>query len=125
MKPSLIQRRVGGVNLPLIASLLLLALGLAGLGLGWRAAHPAGGVKAAPAPAGGILTGAYMDFGEREDDVTLEKIEAFEQLTGKHQAIVASSSYWGEQSFPAANVRLIARHGSVPLVYWSPWDRPY
>jgi hypothetical protein len=66
-----------------------------------------------------------MDFGDNEDEVTLEKIEGFEQLVGKHQAIVASSSYWGEQSFPAANVRLIARHGSVPLFFWSPWDRPY
>ncbi len=76
-------------------------------------------------PARGIYTGAYIDWGEREDDVTLEKIEDFEALAGKHQAIVASSSYWGEQRFPEANVRLIARHGSVPLLYWSPWDRPY
>ena len=57
--------------------------------------------------------------------VTLEKIDDFEHLVGKPQAIVASSSYWGEQTFPDANVRLIARHGSVPLLYWSPWDRPY
>ena len=35
-------------------------------------------------------TGAYMDFGEGEDDVTLEQIEAFEQAVGKHQAIIAS-----------------------------------
>jgi beta-mannanase len=76
-------------------------------------------------PQQGLYTGAYMDFGDNEDDVTLEKIEEFEQLVGKHQAIIASSSYWGEQSFPAANLRLIARHGSVPLVFWSPWDRPY
>jgi beta-mannanase len=76
-------------------------------------------------PSRGIYTGAYINFGDHEDDVTLEKIEAFEELVGKHQAIVASSSYWGEQSFPEANLRLIARHGSVPLVYWSPWDRPY
>ncbi len=76
-------------------------------------------------PAHGIYTGAYMEFGENEDDVTLEKIEAFEKMTGKHQAIVASSSYWGERSFPDDNVRLITRHGSVPLVFWSPWDRPY
>ena len=76
-------------------------------------------------PAHGIYTGAYADFGDREDDVTLEKIEAFETLVGKHQAIVASSSYWGEQSFPTANLRIIARHHSIPLVFWSPWDRPY
>lgn len=76
-------------------------------------------------PGHGLYTGAYIDFGEKEDDVTLEKIEAFENMVGKHQAIVASSSYWGEQTFPEANMRLIARHGSVPLVFWSPWDRPY
>ena len=76
-------------------------------------------------PKDGAYTGAYIEFGDREDDVTLEKIEAFEKLVGKHQAIVASSSYWGEQTFPNDNLRLIARHDSVPLVYWSPWDRPY
>ena len=37
-------------------------------------------------PEQGAFTGAYMDFGETEDDVTLEKIEAFEQAAGKHQA---------------------------------------
>jgi hypothetical protein len=76
-------------------------------------------------PAQGALLGAYMDFGDREDDVTLEKIEHFEELTGKAPAIVASSSYWGEQSFPSEAVGLIARHGAIPLIFWSPWDRPY
>lgn len=76
-------------------------------------------------PPHGAYTGAFIEFGDREDEVTLEKIESFESLVGKHQAIIASSSYWGEQTFPEANVRLIARHGSVPLIYWSPWDRPY
>ena len=76
-------------------------------------------------PEHGIYTGAYADFGDREDEVTLEKIEAFEALVGKHQAILASSSYWGEQSFPVANLKIIARHNAIPLVFWSPWDRPY
>jgi hypothetical protein len=76
-------------------------------------------------PAQGIYTGAFIEFGDREDDVTLEKIEAFETLVGKHQAIVASSSYWGEQTFPERNLGIISRHGAVPLVFWSPWDRPY
>lgn len=76
-------------------------------------------------PPDGAYFGAYMDFGETEDDVTLEKIEKFEKLAGKKSAIIASSSYWGEQSFPAENLKLIARHGAVPLVYWSPWDKPY
>jgi len=76
-------------------------------------------------PEHGAYTGAYMDFGDTEDDVTLEGIEGFEDLVGKRQAIVASSSYWGEQTFPAANVRIIFRHGSIPLIFWSPWDKPY
>lgn len=76
-------------------------------------------------PKEGIYTGAYIDWGDKEDTVTLEDIERFEKLVGKHQAIIASSSYWGEQTFPEENLRLIARHGSVPLVFWSPWDRPY
>ena len=126
MKTPRDSTRAAGLNAPLLLTLAVLALGLAGLAAGWHAAHPVRPeIKAAPAAADGILTGAYMGFGDREDEVTLEKIEAFEQLAGKHQAIVASSSYWGEQTFPTANVRLITRHGSLPLVFWSPWDRPY
>lgn len=73
----------------------------------------------------GVAFGAYMDFGETEDGVTLEKIEAFEKLAGKAPVIIASSSYWGEQTFPEKNLALIARHGAIPLIYWSPWDKPY
>jgi beta-mannanase len=76
-------------------------------------------------PTTGKYTGAYIDFGDQEDDVSLEAIEDFETMVGKHQAIIASSSYWGEQSFPTRNLELISRHGSVPLVFWSPWDKPY
>src|SRR3982750_4420812 len=43
-------------------------------------------------PEHGVYTGAYMDFGDEEDDVSLEIIEDFEQMVGKHQAIIASSS---------------------------------
>jgi len=76
-------------------------------------------------PAHGAYTGAFMDFGDEEDDVTLEMIEDFETMVGKHQAIIASSSYWGEQDFPTANLNVEWRHGSLPLVFWSPWDKPY
>lgn len=76
-------------------------------------------------PSQGALLGAYMDFGEREDDVSLEKIRAFETLAGKAPALIASSSYWGEQTFPLAALKQIAHHGAIPLVFWSPWDRPY
>ena len=76
-------------------------------------------------PERGAYTGAYIDWGEKEDAVGLEAIEQFDRMVGKHQAIVASSSYWGEGTFPEANVRVIAAHGSVPLIFWSPWDKPY
>jgi len=76
-------------------------------------------------PQNGAYTGAFIDFGDTEDDVTVENIEGFEKMVGKQQAIIASSSYWGEQSFPTANMNLIWRHGSIPLLFWSPWDRPY
>jgi len=76
-------------------------------------------------PEHGAYTGAFMDFGDAEDEVTIETIEEFENMVGKHQAIIASSSYWGEQSFPTRNLNVIWRHGSMPLVFWSPWDRPY
>jgi len=76
-------------------------------------------------PAKGAYTGAFMDFGDAEDEVTLDVIEEFENMVGKHQAVIASSSYWGEQSFPTRNLNVIWRHGALPLVFWSPWDRPY
>jgi len=75
-------------------------------------------------PHHGAYTGAFMDFGDAEDDVTLETIEDFEEMVGKHQAIIVSSSYWGEQNFPTGNLNVIWRHGSLPLVFWSPWDKP-
>jgi hypothetical protein len=76
-------------------------------------------------PEHGLYTGAFIEFGNEEDDVDLETIEQFEQMVGKHQAIIASSSYWGEQNFPTDNLNVIWRHGSLPLVFWSPWDKPY
>ena len=76
-------------------------------------------------PDHGAYTGAFIDFGEEEDTVSLEQIEEFEEMVGKHQAIIASSSYWGEQTFPTANLNVLWRHGSLPLVFWSPWDKPY
>ena len=84
-------------------------------------------VRAAPIPApdNAVLWGAYIDFGETEDNVTLEGILKFEKLVGGRPAIIASSSYWGEQSFPTANLELITRHGAIPIIYWSPWDKPY
>ncbi len=76
-------------------------------------------------PDYGVYTGAYVDFGDSEDNVTLEGIEDFDKMVGKQQAIIASSSYWGEQTFPRFNLDIITRYGAIPLLFWSPWDRPY
>lgn len=86
---------------------------------------PSATAAALSPPRSGVWFGAYMDFGETEDHVTLEGIEAFENLAGKAPAIIASSSYWGEQSFPEKNLALISRHRAIPMIYWSPWDKPY
>ena len=87
-------------------------------------AVPAGPVELV-FPEQGAYTGAYVDFGEGEDDVTYDAIADFEQMTGKHLALVAFGSFWGEQAFPDKQARIIAAYGAVPLIFWSPWDRPY
>ncbi|MFZ1985553.1 MAG: glycosyl hydrolase [Desulfatitalea sp.] len=73
-------------------------------------------------PANQAYTGAYIDFGDTEDNITIEAIEAFEALVGKHQAIVASSSNWGKNAFPRDNMEIISNYGAVPLLYWLPWE---
>lgn len=78
-----------------------------------------------PFPESGAYVGAYIEFGELEDSVTLDAIEDFEALVEKHQGIIAFSSFWGEQNFPSRNLHIISRHGALPLIFWSPWDRPY
>ena len=101
----------------LLAELLLLtAVGAAGPSLGYRQLQ---------IPLQGAYTGAYVDFGDGEDHVTLEALEKFQDLTGKPMAIVAFGSFWGRQSFPTEQVGLVQAYGAVPLLFWSPWDAPY
>jgi len=76
-------------------------------------------------PETGVYTGAYIEFGDTEDNVTTEAISNFESLVAKRLAIVAFSSYWGEGSFPSGQLNTVTARGIVPLVFWSPWDRPY
>ncbi|HLB33324.1 MAG: hypothetical protein A3F67_06240 [Verrucomicrobia bacterium RIFCSPHIGHO2_12_FULL_41_10] len=76
-------------------------------------------------PSKGAYTGAYVDFGDGEDGVTLEALEKFEQLVGKHQAIIGFGSFWARQNFPTDKINLIRSYGAVPLLYWSPWDAPF
>lgn len=76
-------------------------------------------------PSEGAYTGAYIDFGETEDDVTLEALESFERLVGKRQAIIAFSNFWGEGEFPLRSLKILDAYGAVPLLFWSPWEPPY
>ncbi|MDD2707729.1 MAG: glycosyl hydrolase [Verrucomicrobiae bacterium] len=76
-------------------------------------------------PEKGAYLGAYIEGGETEDDITLKKLLAFERLSGKPQAIVAFSSFWGQDEFPAAQIKAIAEYGAIPLIFWSPWGVPY
>jgi hypothetical protein len=76
-------------------------------------------------PSKGAYTGAYVDFDDGEDAVTLEALERFQELTGKPMAIVAFGSFWARQEFPAEKVALVNAYGAVPLLFWSPWDAPF
>ena len=76
-------------------------------------------------PEHGAYTGAYVDFGDGEDNVTLEALEKFQDLTGKPMAIVAFGSFWARQTFPSEQVNLVRAYGAVPLIFWSPWDAPF
>lgn len=71
-------------------------------------------------PETGAYTGVYAEFGDNEEDVTLERIEDFARLVGKGQALVAFGNQWGRGRFPAEQVRLVRQAGAVPLILWYP-----
>ena len=85
-----------------------------------EAKQPAPGASAIELvlPETSCYPGAYVDFGEGEDDVTYDALTAFEKMTGKHHAIIAFGSFWGEQSFPAKAVNIVTAYGAVPMIYW-------
>ncbi len=91
---------------------------------GAKTAHKDGS-QAFNIPSKGAYTGAYVDFGEGEDEVTYDALTNFEQMTGKHLAVVAFGNFWGEQTFPTKAIDIIAGYGAIPLIFWSPWDKPY
>jgi hypothetical protein len=90
-----------------------------------RPADATAGPQTLLMPDKGAYTGAYVDFGEGEAEVTYDALTGFEQLTGKHLATVAFGNFWGDQAFPEKTVRIISSYGAVPLIFWSPWDKPY
>ena len=109
----------------LYALFLLSACVGIGPALLWAAGPQDAPLQELAIPEKGAYTGAYVDFGEGEDNVTLEAIENFEKMVGKHQAVIGLGNFWGEQQFPLKNVHIITSYGAVPLLYWSPWDKPY
>jgi hypothetical protein len=74
-------------------------------------------------PTRGAYTGSYAEFGDSEEEVTRDKIEAFASLVDKHQALVGFSNHWGTGHFPTEQVRIVDAYGAVPLIYWNPWER--
>lgn len=76
-------------------------------------------------PPDGAYTGAYVDFGEGEAQVTYDALTHFEHLTGKPLAVVAFGNFWGDQAFPDKTLRILDAYGAAPLIFWSPWDKPY
>lgn len=114
-------------TLPALLFAAAAALALTGCGRSPKTglSTPPKGPPVLALPEHGAYTGAYLATGDAEDEISLEGIEEFEQQVGKHQAIIAFSSFWGQHTFPAEQARIIVAHGSVPLIYWSPWDYPY
>jgi hypothetical protein len=76
-------------------------------------------------PETGAYTGVCFDSGGKDDHVTRAAIEKFEKRAGKHQAVIAYEDSWGEQHFSEKTARAITEYGAVPLIFWSPWDKPY
>jgi hypothetical protein len=111
--------------------ILLLMLVLAGVGCRDRSEvtekgrETTAGSLALVLPPEGVYTGAYVDFGEGESEVTYDRLLAFERLTGKALAVVACGNFWGDQTFPDKTVRIVSGYGAVPFLFWSPWDKPY
>lgn len=75
-------------------------------------------------PTQGAYSGAFVEFGLSEDQVSLEKIENFVNLAGKPPALVIFANHWGAQRFPQQQLRIIDRTGATPLILWYPWERP-
>lgn len=76
-------------------------------------------------PKDGAYLGAYVDFGEGESHVTYNGVKAFDKMIGKHLAVIAFGNFWGDQEFPRRTLDILSTYGAIPLVFWSPWDKPY
>lgn len=77
-------------------------------------------VKVGPPPYG-VYNSALTDFGSEEDNVTAEKMKAYEQLIGKKIVWAYFSNNWGNGiKFPEDAVKAIHSLGVVPFIRMMP-----
>lgn len=72
-------------------------------------------------PASGIYLAANPDFGGEEDEVSTQRITAFEQLSGRGVAWAYFSDNWDNGiAFPAAAVQATKSAGTIPFIRLMP-----
>ncbi|WP_413613090.1 glycoside hydrolase family 26 protein [Bdellovibrio sp. HCB-110] len=78
-----------------------------------------------PAQEGQLYHGAFTDNGEVENQVSVDNIKKFENLSGKDVAWVYFSNHWfgGNVIYPADNINAIKKSGAIPYIRMSPWSR--
>jgi beta-mannanase len=73
--------------------------------------------KLLPPPENKIYFGAYADFGDAEDGVTLAKITDFENLAKKKIAWAYFSNQWaGGIHYPKEQIHLVYSAGKIPFI---------
>ncbi len=80
-------------------------------------------IKVLP-PETGAYQGAYADFGATEDQVSEEKIDQFQALSGKKLAWAYFSNHWlnGVIQFPKEAVEICKKKNTIPYIRLSPWS---
>ena len=87
------------------------------------AASQAQGAKLLPPAENGVYHSAHPDFGQRDDDVTGDKIRAFTELAGKKIVWTYIGSHWDAGiDFPIDSCKAANAEGVVPLVGIMPWS---
>lgn len=76
-------------------------------------------------PETGCYLGVFAVERELEDDVSVESLKDFEELSGKPVAIASFSSFWGENSVSRQQLDEISRYGALPFLRLMPWGKPY
>ncbi|HIP50048.1 MAG TPA: hypothetical protein EYG99_01220, partial [Candidatus Pacebacteria bacterium] len=79
-------------------------------------------MKLLPQKDNQIYFGAFPDFGDSEDNVTVQRIEEFNELAGRQIAWAYFSNNWGTDGivFPREKVEIIASTGAIPFIRMMP-----